>query len=429
MRRRGAAVTMVLPSSSSRTAAGAARRVVIVGGGQAAGAALKTLRQLGHAGPIVLVTDEAHAPYERPPLSKEYLCGAEQALRWVAPGTLANEQLVVNRTAVAGDAARKTITCSDGSTIAYDLLLLATGGSPRRLAVPGSELGLVHVLRNASDAIALRRSIERCARQQRRLLIVGGSWIGLEVAAIAREAGVEVTLVEQGERLCGRTLPAAAAHWLHELHALRGVDLRMQTAVLRLEGDGEVGNARLSDGTGLAIGAVVAGIGITPNVALAQQMGLRIGSGIVVDAHGRTSAPDIYAAGDVTEQACAWHMAPVRIETWDNANRQGEAAARHIAGLECAAPECAAPPWFWSDQYGANLQVLGAPTCGDAVLTGTGGKDARLSVHLRGETVVGAVGINESREMRRLRKLWSAEGPLRRPDLARAGFELHQLQI
>ncbi|WP_038202881.1 NAD(P)/FAD-dependent oxidoreductase [Xenophilus azovorans] len=407
---------------------GGSRRVVIVGGGQAAGAALRTLRQLGYAGQVALVSDEVHLPYERPPLSKEYLWGKEHALRWIAPDAGANARCAIGRTALACDAASRTIALDDGSTLPYDVLLLATGGVPRRLSVPGSGLAGVHCLRSAADAAALRGSIARCAQQQRALLVVGGSWIGLEVAAGAREAGVEVILAEQGERLCGRTLPAAAADWLRDLHAARGVDLRLRTAAVRLDGeDGAVRSAQLSDGTQVQVGAVVAGIGISPNLSLARQLGLHVRSGIVVDRHGRTSAPHVYAAGDVAEQACPWHGAGIRIETWDNANRQGEAAARHIASLDDAgaAPDAAghaAPPWFWSDQYGVNLQVLGAPTCGDEVLAGRSDGNGPLFVHLRDGAVVGAVGIDRARDMRRLRKLLAQRPAWRAQDLAVEGF-------
>lgn len=421
-------------------------RVVIVGGGQAAGAALKTLRQFEYAGAVVLVSDEAHAPYERPPLSKEYLWGTEDALRTVAPGCRANEQLLVDRSVVAGDVAARTLRCSDGSTLSYDALLLATGGVPRRLAVQGAELGGVHLLRRAADALSLRASIARCARERRSLLVVGGSWIGLEVAAGARAAGVDVTLVEQGERLCGRTLPAAAAEWLRQLHVSRGVDVRLGCSLRRLDGETDVRSATLSDGSVLSAGAVVVGIGIDPGTALARQMGLLVRSGIVVDRDCQSSVPGIYAAGDVAEQVCPWHGVPVRIETWDNANRQGaraaecivrSAAASGLAGPDSAAHSrhpgasdglsaaaCAAPPWFWSDQYGVNIQVIGAPLCGASMLASEGDKDEPLFIHLRGDAVIGAVGFNRPREMRRLRKLLAERPEVRLDALAAGGFDV-----
>nr|WP_162573169.1 NAD(P)/FAD-dependent oxidoreductase [Variovorax sp. PBL-H6] len=234
----------------------------------------------------------------------------------------------------------------------YDFLLIATGGMPRRLGLPGADLDNVHCLRRASDAAALRQSIQRCAQMRLRLLVVGGSWIGLEVAATARGAGVEVTVVEPAQQLCSRTLPSAPAHLLETLHTARGVDLRLRTSVVGLEGDREVRSARLSDGSAFSVGAVVVGIGITPNTSLAQQLGLLIRNGIVVDRHCRSSVPEIYAAGDVAEQACLWHDDSLRIETWENANRQGESAAMHMAALaagaaEPDAPDPGAPPWFW----------------------------------------------------------------------------------
>jgi 3-phenylpropionate/trans-cinnamate dioxygenase ferredoxin reductase subunit len=413
-------------------AAGAGKRVVIVGGGQAAGAVQRKLRQLGFAGQVVLISDEAHAPYERPPLSKEYLCGSESTLRAIAPGRQANEQIRLECSAVRIDAEARTVLCGDGSSVCYDALVLATGGQPRRLEVPGSNLGRVHALRTASDSTALRLSIAACAKAGRPLLVVGGSWIGLEVAAAAREAGVVVVIAEAGERLCARTLPAASAHWLQTLHESKGVAIRLRTSLMALEGIGDVASAHLSDGSRLAVGAVVAGIGIVPETTLARQCGVLVRSGVVVDAHGRTNRPGIYAAGDVTEQNTRCHDGPVRVETWENANRQGEAVATDIvarlfAGGGEALPSVDAPaPWFWSDQYGVNLQVVGAPNQGDAHLACIDQPDKQLSLHLRGGRVVGAVAINSARELRRLRKRLDTGAPPTLAELVAEGFDIPQ---
>jgi len=397
---------------------GPGRRIVIVGGGQAAGAAMRKLRELRFDGEVVLVSEEEHAPYERPPLSKEYLWGAEQDVRYIASGDRANEQMLLGRAVTSVDPERRTVHCAGGPPLQYDALLLATGGQPRRLAVPGSDLPNVHHLRTAANACALRQSIESCDKARKPLLVVGGSWIGLEIAAGAREAGVEVVLLEVGDRFCTRTLPVSTAQWLHMLHASHGVDIRLRTSVVALEGDTEVRHAQLSDGSRIGIGAVVVGIGIAPNVALAQHCGALVRSGVVVDSHCRTTVPHIYAAGDVSEQACSWHDAELRIETWDNANRQGEAAALHMASPSDEASTTptstyrAAPPWFWSDQYGVNIQVVGAPLHSDAVITSGDEGPGRLDVHLCNGVVVGAIGIDRARDMRRLRKILAEGQPV-----------------
>ncbi len=397
--------------------------IVIIGGGQAAGAAIRKLRELGHAGQVVLVSDESHLPYERPPLSKEYLWRIEQDLRCIAPGRQSNERMLLDSSATSIDPNAKTVTCANGTVLPYEALLLATGGRPRRLSIPGSDLANVHCLRTALDAGALRRSLDHCAATGQALLVVGGSWIGLEVAAGAREAGIEVVLLERGDRLCSRTLPTADAEWMQSLHTSRGVAIRLRTTLERLEGSCLAEHAHLSDGSRLKVGAVIAGIGIAPNVELAHQCGVHVRNGVVIDRHGRTSISGIYAAGDVAEQTCAWHGESVRIETWDNANRQGEAAAAHIAGVAGEGP--ASVPWFWSDQYRINLQVVGSPLKGNTVISSQSDGPQRLSIHLRGGAVVGAVGINRARDMRRLRKLLGEQALLDEAALQQHGFSSH----
>jgi 3-phenylpropionate/trans-cinnamate dioxygenase ferredoxin reductase subunit len=346
-------------------------RVVIVGAGQAGGWVAATLRDCGSEGEVVLVGEEAHPPYERPPLSKDVLLGEklpESTYLW--PKGLKAEHRPGLR-AERIDRADKKLELSNGSQLGYDKLVLATGGRVRRLDRPGA-----HYLRTIDDALALRAALLRGGS----VLVIGGGWIGLEAAAAARKMGCAVTVVEAADRLCARVLPDSVSHYLHDLHTRHGVDIRLNAASADFAGD-----------------TVVVGIGITPNSELAEVAGLEVANGIVVDEFGTTSDPDIYAVGDVA------NLRGLRLESWANAQNQAIATAKWLLGTATPYREI---PWFWSDQHGVNIQMLGVPKREDTVvLRGDPARDKVSFFFMSDGKITGLVAVNTMRDVRVARKL------------------------
>ncbi|OBC09193.1 pyridine nucleotide-disulfide oxidoreductase [Mycobacterium sp. 852013-50091_SCH5140682] len=335
------------------------RTFVTVGAGQTAAVAARTLRRRGFDGRIVLIGDEPHAPYQRPPLSKEFLSGADtsDSLDILPPQWRADNGIeLVTGTAVARvDAASGRVELAGGPAIEADAVLFATGGRPRRLSVPGPRPDLVHYLRTVDEAVRLRAALV----PGRRLAIIGAGFIGLEIAATASTLGVDVTVLEAAAvPLAGVVGPRVGAE-IARVHRDRGVSVRAGVAVdaLHTTADGVV--ITCSDGTSVDADAVVVGIGIAPNTAVAAASGLAVDHGIVVDAQGRASIPNVYAAGDVASRYSARAGRHARHEHFDNANRQGAAVANAMLGREAVNDDA---PWFWSDQFDHNLQLLGAAT-------------------------------------------------------------------
>jgi 3-phenylpropionate/trans-cinnamate dioxygenase ferredoxin reductase component len=331
--------------------------LVIAGAGLAGARAAETLRGEGFAGPVVLIGDENELPYERPPLSKDYLMGkAERDSIYVHPRDWYREHDVDLRlgNAVTGiDRERHEVTLADGSRVGYGKLLLATGSSPRRLPVPGSDQQGVHYLRTAGDSDRIKQAFKDAAR----VAVIGAGWIGLEAAAAARTAGAEVAIVEMAELPLLRVLGREVAEVFAGLHRANGVDLRMSAGVDEITGTGgRASGVRLSDGSHLPADAVVVGVGITPNTQLAEAAGLDVGNGIQADASLRTSDPDIYAAGDV---ACAYHpllKSSIRVEHWSNARNQPVTAAKAMLGQEAVYDRL---PYFYTDQYDLGMEYSG----------------------------------------------------------------------
>ena len=371
-----------------------ARRVVIVGAGQAGGTVAKALRGESFAGEIVLIGAETHRPYERPPLSKSVLLGeaSPDSTALMRDETFDGLGLDFRPgvTATAIDRQTREVTLADGRTVGYDALVLATGGHARRLAIPGNDLPGVFILRTREDSAAIGEALHRA----RHALVVGGGWIGLEIAAAARKLGVEVTLVEALDRLCQRASPPVLSAYLGDLHRRRGVDLRLGRGIERIEAaDGRL-RATLSRDEIVDTDLIVAGIGLEANDDLARAAGLPCDRGVLVDPCGRTEDPRVFAIGDVAVFKHAWLDRPLRLESWANARDQAAACAKVIAGKEA---DYDAIPWFWSDQYEITIQILGVPDSrAQPILRGDPAED-RFSCfyldesgHLRAAIVVNA---------------------------------------
>ncbi len=379
----------------------AEKRFVIVGGGQAGAWAAKTLRQEGFDGHLTIVGAEEHPPYERPPLSKHLLLGqSEVEAAYVFPTKSYADWGVELRlaTTVARLAAHESrIELGDGGSLKYDRLLLATGGRPRKLDLPNPSFDNVFYLRSVNDALALRRTL----RAPGRALVIGGGWIGLEVAAAARKLGIAVTIVEAASRLCCRAAPPEISEFLLELHRGHGVNVRLNTTVTAFDGAGDVERVRLSDGERLDVSVIVIGIGISPAAELAAGANLKLDNGIVVDESLETSIPGIFAAGDVANFRSGFGRR-MRLESWDNAQKQGIAAAQCMLGKPAKMDHY---PWFWSDQYDQNIQLLGSVSgYDDSVGLPPASDNSRVHLYLRDGQVVGATGINAGRDIRAMKR-------------------------
>jgi NADPH-dependent 2,4-dienoyl-CoA reductase/sulfur reductase-like enzyme len=379
---------------------------VIVGGGVAGATAALTLRAGGFEGRIVLVGDDPEMPYARPPLSKQIVRGEMKPERvYLRPAKIWDSKEIdfrLGRRVVALDPAAHRLRLEDGEQLAYDKLLLATGGRPRLL--PGTEdVPGVRTLRTLADALALREEFARRGW----ITVVGAGFIGAELAASARTVGCEVTLLEAAPKPLMRVLPPTLAETYAQLHLDRGVDLRTGAIVTDLVSDG--GRLRVLDVTGasLTTDTLVVAIGLEPDLALAREAGLHVGDGIIVDELCRTSAPDVFAAGDNASFPHPALGARVRVEHWQNAQHMGQAAARSMLGVGEPFTEV---PWVWSDQYDVNLQVAGLPQATDeVVLRGDPESLDFTAFLLRADRLVAAIGVNRASDIRAARAL-IAEG-------------------
>jgi 3-phenylpropionate/trans-cinnamate dioxygenase ferredoxin reductase component len=371
--------------------------VVIVGGGLAAASAIETLRDEGYAGDLTLVGAEARRPYERPQLSKDVLKGAEFAELhdegWYADREVS---LALGLRATEVDPAARTVTVDDGRVLPYEALLLATGAVPRLPDLPGAEHAVT--LRTADDALALKARLTPGTR----VVLIGGGWIGLEVAAAAVEAAASAVVLERGDLPLRTVLGPELAGYLTDLHRSHGVDVRTGVSVAGIEPDG----VRTTAGT-VPADLVVAAIGAVPDTSLAEAAGLAVasprdGGGIIVDAHLRTSDPQVYAAGDV---ALATHttLGPLRVEHWDNAIRQGTLAARVMLGQEAVYDW---QPYFFTDQFEFSMEYVGHGAPDDQVEI-RGDRDAHefIAYWLRDATVTAAMNVGIWDVNDRLREL------------------------
>lgn len=385
------------------------RTLAIVGGSLAGVKAAEAARHAGYEGRIILVGDEATAPYERPPLSKAVLRGeAEPDSARIHPeGFYADHaiDLVTDRVASLDVAARR-LHLDSGDVIPFDTAVLATGAEPRRLDFRGADLAGVHYLRTLEDAVRLRDAIRRASR----VAVIGAGWIGSEVAASARQMGAEVVLVEPALVPLHRVLGDEIGEVFRRLHADHGVVLRLGTGVTELLGTKAVEGVVLSDGRVESADLVVVGVGVTPRVELAVSAGLTVDNGIVVDEHLQASVCGIYAAGDV---ANAWHPRyerRIRVEHWANAANQGAAAGRNAAG---GAESYTRLPYFFSDQYDLGAEYVGHSQLGDSVAT-RGDLEGRefIAFWHRAGVVTAAMNVNVWDVVEDLRAVVSVQAPI-----------------
>jgi len=351
--------------------------IVIVGAGLAGAEAAFALREYGHTGRIVVIGKETWPPYERPPLSKSYLKGdlARDRL-WLRPAQLYAEQnieLLLGTEVTAIDRAQRCVHLDTGAVLGYDKLLLATGGEARRLAIPGSELDGVCELKTLDDADRLRAHLV----EGRSIVIIGGGYVGMEFAATARQAGCEVTVLETQAMVLSRSLSGVVARHLQTEHEKRGVRVLTRSSVTRIEGDGHVSAVVLADGLRLPADMVLVSVGNLASDGLARADGVHVDRGIVVDREGRTSDPQVFAAGDCTVSCCEGFDTPLRLESVQHATLQAKRAAAAMLGQPPGRDEV---PWFWSDQFDIKLQMAGLPLPGDAELVRGDPESGRFSV-------------------------------------------------
>lgn len=369
-------------------------RVVVIGGGQAASQLTFSLRQLGHAGPLTIIGDEPALPYQRPPLSKKFLAGEIEAAKLAFRNEKAYESrgiaLALGRTATAIDRAARTVLLDDGSTIAYDRLLIATGATVLRLSVPGAALPGVHYLRTQTDAEALRAS----AGLAKRAVIIGGGYIGLEAAATLTKLGLACTVLEAAPRVMARVASPVLSAAMQNFHERHGIVIRTFVQAATILGETRVTGVACADGSTVDADLVLVGIGGRPNIALAEQAGLAVSNGIMVNEHGRTSDPAIYAAGDCANFPSALYDARLRLESVQNAVDQAKAVAASIAGQ----PEPYDPvPWFWSDQFDAKLQLAGIGGAADEIIVRGDPASMRFGVfRLQAGRVVAVEAVNHA---------------------------------
>ena len=385
--------------------------ILIVGAGQAGVQAAEALRAGGYTGPVTLLGEEVHGPYHRPPLSKAWLAGEIEADQLVmrAPEMLARKQIGL-QTGVrveSIDRAARTLRLADGRTLPYDGLVLATGSSPRTLAMPGAAAPNVRALRSRDDATAIAAEVRACVAGGEPVVVIGGGFIGLEVAATARKKGAAVTVLEAAPRLLGRVLAPMLSDWFAALHRSHGVQLELGILPEAIETDaaGRAVAVRSADGRRFPAGLVVVGIGVVPNDQLARAAGLDCDRGIVVDACARTADPAIVAAGDCTARRDDGGGL-LRLESVNNATEQGKSAAAALLGQ---ARPFAGTPWFWSDQYDRKLQMAGLSTGADSwVVRGAMGEGPFSVWHYREGRLIAVDAVSHAKDHLLSRKLLDA---------------------
>lgn len=395
--------------------------IVVIGAGQAGASLVAKLRQLGHSDGLILIGDEPRPPYQRPPLSKGYLLGdmsVEQLL--LRPQSFyadQNIELWSGKRVEAIDPLAKTVKI-DGQIVEYHQLALTTGSVPRRLPSPANASG-VYTVRNLADVDAMAKEFQA----GRRVLIVGGGYIGLEAAAVAAKLGLEVTLIEMAPRILQRVAAPETAAFFRKLHEGHGVRILEGVGLERLvEDGGRVTGALLSNGQNLSVDFVIAGVGIAPATGLAEAAGLRVENGIWTDVHGRTSDPAVWAAGDCA--SFPWNGGRLRLESVGHAIDHAECVASNMLGIE---KPYTPKPWFWSDQYDVKLQIAGLNQGYDSVVIRQGAGEQRSIWYYRGEQLLAVDAINDPRSFMVARRILEAGQTVERSLVQDVNIDVKQL--
>jgi 3-phenylpropionate/trans-cinnamate dioxygenase ferredoxin reductase subunit len=400
-------------------------RVVIAGAGHAAGQVVATLRQKSFEGNICLIGEEGYLPYQRPPLSKKYLAGELPAerLHFKADTFYDEPNIEINLNTIVAeiDRAAKVVRSDDGRRFPYDKLVLSVGAHPRQIDLPGGQLAGIHYLRTIADVDRIRQQFA----QGRRLIIVGAGYIGLEVAAVAAQLGLDVTVIEMLDRVMSRVVSGQVSAFYQKEHRDHGVKLLLSTSIRGFAGEGHVRAIDLSDGMQVAADLVIIGIGVIPNTALAAAAGLEIGDGIVVDDRCRTSDPDIYAVGDCTFHPNELLGRSLRLESVHNALEQAKTAAANICG---EAHRYADVPWFWSDQYDLKLQIAGLSQGYDQTVIRGDATDRSFScLYLRDGILIAVDAINRPKDFMQSKQLIAHHSIVDPAMLANTDIELKDM--
>lgn len=402
------------------------KRILIIGAGQAALQAAATLRSKGFAGALTMVGEEPYAPYQRPPLSKAYLAGTVEVERLaLKPHAFYESERIALKLGIRAlrlDRKAHSVALSDGAEERYDKLLFATGARVRRVSLPGSALKNIFYLRDIADADAIRNTLKSGTR----LVTVGGGYIGLEVTASAIKRGAQATVVEMAPRLMMRVVCEPVSNFYLDEHTKHGADIRLDAMVQAFEGEnGTLARVRLADGSAIEADCAVVGVGVEPNIELAQEAGLACQNGILTDEYGQTSDADIFAAGDCTNHPNPFVGGRIRLESVQNAIDQAKHAALAMLGEKIAYTEV---PWFWSDQYDLKLQIAGISAGHDALVTrGDPKKRAFAVFYLKEGRIIAVDAINAAHEYMFGRKLIAARARIPADKLADTAIPMKDL--
>ena len=400
-------------------------KIVIVGAGHAAGQVVSSLKQQKFSGEILLVGDEAHLPYQRPPLSKKFLAGELAADRlYVKPESFYEDPQIEVRLqtrVTAIDRQQKRLQTADGDDIRYDKLILALGSRVRRLPIEGADLDGVHYLRTIADVDGIRGELS----SRKNAVIVGAGYIGLEVAAVIRQMGLEVTVVEMADRVMSRVVSPEISDFYQIEHSTQGVRLRLSTGVSAFRGESRIESVETADGELIPADFVVVGVGIAPNTELASAAGLNVENGIVVDDRCQSSDPDIYAVGDCTNHPNSIYDRRLRLESVHNALEQAKTAVSNICGNESHYSQV---PWFWSDQYDLKLQIAGlSEGYDDVVIRGNPADRSFACLYLRGGKLIATDAVNSPKDFVQSKALIAAKSSVDPEQLRDSDVQLKDL--